>query len=472
LFTTLKRYAYAPIAALALWAVLLLILPAMADAKETSQANELQGSKSGTGVADYVVVLPGDSLWLISERQLGPGATLPQIANGVEQLYALNQDQIGADPNTIYVGQRFVLPSALERHAPRQAPEPTKAAPGAAPAQGTTAPDKAAPRDRVAQSHPDEASRPTAGESRAVGAKVPEAAVQRRSLPDEAAMAPVPVVKSLAADGTPPSPVAFFGGIRSMVLTATSAVVESVVTNDRYAGRQLFGLALILMSLSIGVFTIVVAVVRPPRLTMGRHEHKKRLYRPAAFAYDAAPLVGLRNPRAEVGEETTRLAPLEEREPHKGSVNSRNGSSALDAARRNARVAPIENSKRHRLRRARKRGPAGPARRLPRGARGSGARHSLALSAGKQRMNRRRKIVGENSKVPFAPGEWDISESLRRSLESLPLQPGEPMDQVLAELRPQVEVELRSVALLERRRRLSECEHRQASALRSILALV
>jgi hypothetical protein len=80
--------------------------------------------------------------------------------------------------------------------------------------------------------------------------------------------------------------------------------------------------------------------------------------------------------------------------------------------------------------------------------------------------------VGENSKVPFAPGEWDISESLRRSLESLPLQPGEPMDQVLAELRPQVEVELRSVALLERRRRLSECEHRQASALRSILALV
>jgi hypothetical protein len=80
--------------------------------------------------------------------------------------------------------------------------------------------------------------------------------------------------------------------------------------------------------------------------------------------------------------------------------------------------------------------------------------------------------VGEISKVPFAPGEWDISGSLRRSLESLPLQPGEPMDQVLAELRPQVEVELRSVALVERRRRLSERERRQASALRSLLALV
>jgi hypothetical protein len=453
--------------------VLLLVSPAMANAKETSQANDLQGSNSGTGVADYVAVLPGDSLWSITERQLGPSATLPQIANGVERIYALNQDQIGADPNTIYVGQRFVLPSAFERQASRQTPEATRAAPGAAPARGTAASVKAEPRGRVAQSHPDGASRPTAVESGGMSAKAPEAAVQqRRSLPDEAGVAPVPVLRSLAADGTPRSPVAFFSGIRSMVSSAASVVVESVVTNDRYAGRQLFGLALILLSLSIGVFTIVVAVIRPPRLKMGRHERKKRLYRPAAFAYDAAPLVGLRNLRAEVREEATRSALLEEREPHAGSINSRNGSSALDAARRYVRVTPIENSKRDRLRRACKRGPAGPAQRLPRGTRGSGARQGVALSAGQQRMNRRRKIVGEISKVPFAPGEWDISGSLRRSLESLPLQPGEPMDQVLAELRPQVEVELRSVALVERRRRLSERERRQASALRSLLALV
>jgi hypothetical protein len=85
-------------------------------------------------------------------------------------------------------------------------------------------------------------------------------------------------------------------------------------------------------------------------------------------------------------------------------------------------------------------------------------------------MNRRRKVVGENQEVSDSGRDWQISESLRHSLEELPLRP-DAMDDVLAQLKPRVEDELRSVALVERRRTLSDQEHRQANALRDLLAL-
>ena len=80
-------------------------------------------------------------------------------------------------------------------------------------------------------------------------------------------------------------------------------------------------------------------------------------------------------------------------------------------------------------------------------------------------------MVGDIPKTPDARRGWRISESLERSLEDLPLQPGAPMDQALADLRPQLVDELRSVAVLKRRRRLSDLEHRQASALQDLIAL-
>ena len=80
-------------------------------------------------------------------------------------------------------------------------------------------------------------------------------------------------------------------------------------------------------------------------------------------------------------------------------------------------------------------------------------------------------MVGDIPKTPDSRRGWRISESLERSLEDLPLQPGAPMDQALAELRPQIAEELRSVAILKRRRRLSDLEHRQASALQELIAL-
>jgi hypothetical protein len=45
------------------------------------------------------------------------------------------------------------------------------------------------------------------------------------------------------------------------------------------------------------------------------------------------------------------------------------------------------------------------------------------------------------------------------------------MEDVLAVLKPQVEEELQSVTLVKRRRNLSDREHRQANALRDLLAL-
>ena len=79
-------------------------------------------------------------------------------------------------------------------------------------------------------------------------------------------------------------------------------------------------------------------------------------------------------------------------------------------------------------------------------------------------------MVGDNSKVPYQPRGWEIGEELRNSLEKLPLRP-DAMADVLAELKPQVEEELRSLALAERREPLSDREHRQKSALHDLLVL-
>ena len=81
-------------------------------------------------------------------------------------------------------------------------------------------------------------------------------------------------------------------------------------------------------------------------------------------------------------------------------------------------------------------------------------------------------MVGDNPKVSSASEEWEVDEALRRSLGSLPLWPGTPMLTALSELKPHVEVALQTLALLQRRRPLSDNERRQAGALRELLTSI
>jgi hypothetical protein len=64
--------------------------------------------------------------------------------------------------------------------------------------------------------------------------------------------------------------------------------------------------------------------------------------------------------------------------------------------------------------------------------------------------------------------QWKIGEPLKRALEGIPLQPGAPARDALLEVRPLVADALRTVALLEQRRRLTVKEQRQARALQNL----
>src|SRR5829696_6134151 len=293
------RYARAPIAALALWAVLVALLPAVADAEETPRTNARANDQdTAVRTTHYVVVAPGDSLWSISKGRLGPNATGPQIAKGVERIYALNRDLIGADPNVIFAGQRFALPRSLERHGAEghgagQVPRQAREAARAAHAGASAARPEAERSGRSAGSGPVRATNQAAGRSgedfAGRTAKVPVAAHAHHapevgSLPEEAAALRVPAVRDPSARVTSSSPVSYLGDVRARVSSAVSTLMDAVVTDDRYAGRQLLGLVLILVSLGIGIFPIIRAAWR----AMVRHEREKDRRRRIEAAYTAA----------------------------------------------------------------------------------------------------------------------------------------------------------------------------------------
>ncbi len=74
--TRLERNVFAVLVITALCAALALASPAPAQAQAASTAADNQKA--------HAVVRPGDSLWTISEEQLGPDATPQRIADGVE----------------------------------------------------------------------------------------------------------------------------------------------------------------------------------------------------------------------------------------------------------------------------------------------------------------------------------------------------------------------------------------------------
>lgn len=77
-------------------------------------------------VAEVVTVQPGDSLWLIAARRLGPGATDKQIAQSWPRWYAANRSMVGADPALLKPGTQLSAPSAPSA-SPRPAASGTSA---------------------------------------------------------------------------------------------------------------------------------------------------------------------------------------------------------------------------------------------------------------------------------------------------------------------------------------------------------
>jgi DNA-binding CsgD family transcriptional regulator/nucleoid-associated protein YgaU len=237
----LKRCVYALMVLLASWAVILAVSPAVAEAQGIARTKDAQ--QIGT---ERVVVSPGDSLWSISEERLGPNATPQQIASEAERIYALNQNQIGADPNLIFPGQKLLAPPVVG--------EPSTAEPstGATPARGATEPAEASPTGRAANSGTaDQASRTPIGTTDGKGERASDPVAEPVNLPEVAAAAPVPAVRSLAAKASPHSPVESFARtVRSAVSGAESAVVGAFPRDD-YLGRKLLGLGIVLLTLIV-----------------------------------------------------------------------------------------------------------------------------------------------------------------------------------------------------------------------------
>jgi hypothetical protein len=63
---------------------------------------------------DAVVVQPGDTLWSIAARHLGPHASGTQITTAWHAWYAANRAVIGTNPSLIKPGQRLVAPASTD----------------------------------------------------------------------------------------------------------------------------------------------------------------------------------------------------------------------------------------------------------------------------------------------------------------------------------------------------------------------
>ena len=252
----LNRYIYAPMAALALWAVLLALSPDVAKAQGTDPLKDAQGTEH------VVVVVPGDSLWSISSEQLGPNATPQQIATAVERIYALNRNKIGGDPNLIFAGQKLSVPPIGE---PSTAEAPTRATP----AREASKPAEASPSGRAAKTGTNQASRTPVGKADTTSGKAPDPVAEPASLPDAAAPAPAPAVRSLTSKDSPRSPLeSFASAARSAVSAAESAIV-GLFPDDNYSRRKLLGWGIIALSLLIGA---LMAWKLPMRRNIGSSE--------------------------------------------------------------------------------------------------------------------------------------------------------------------------------------------------------
>lgn len=225
----------------ALVVVLLAVLPAVAQAQNKGAPQTAHDAANrGAGAApERVVVSPGDTLWTIAEEHLGPKATPPQIAGMLEQIYALNRDRIGPDPNLIVVGQELSLP---------------------APA-GASSAESAGTAAQV--EHKGEHTIKENAKEKGEPADQPD---QQVLLPKVPASAAVPAVGSLATDS---SAVASFAesmrsAVASVVTSASATLAGALAEVHTMAnGRLMLGWGII-------AFTILAAALLAWKLPMKR----------------------------------------------------------------------------------------------------------------------------------------------------------------------------------------------------------
>ena len=123
--TKLERYVWVTIAVAVLLVGALAALPTMAEAQAEAQEEEEDTSgdtrqaeqsayESNDPAAKHRVVEPGDSLWAIVQERLGPNASPELIDHEVGQIFELNRQRIGDDPDLILPGQELSLASLVQ----------------------------------------------------------------------------------------------------------------------------------------------------------------------------------------------------------------------------------------------------------------------------------------------------------------------------------------------------------------------
>jgi DNA-binding CsgD family transcriptional regulator len=232
LFAITRRHLYPPVAVLVLSALVLALLPTVAEAQEKTAATpDARG-------AERVVVRPGDSLWSISEDLLGPNASPRQIAEKTERIYALNRGLIGGDPNLIFQGQKLLLPQVA----------------GATPARNAAEQAEASPKGRGLKSERERASKTAVGETGSkAGQEATDPVAEPVALPDMPTKQVTPEVGSPSVTDAP-SPVESFGRTaRALLLTGTSAIA-GLSPQDPLLGRKLLGGGIMLLTLMVGGF--------------------------------------------------------------------------------------------------------------------------------------------------------------------------------------------------------------------------
>lgn len=253
---TIERCVYlalVALAAVAMWMVVLAGAPALARAQTPDETKDqtITAKRSADSYAAVrnagVVVKPGDSLWSISERHLGPRANPSDVVSLVEGTYALNRETIGADPSLLLAGQRLQLPPAARGTSEITQPATTRAA-----AEAESTPKAAIHYEPAAANTGAQKLRPEGDpQVRVDTAEAPAAATRPVDLPEVAESArslAVPAARPVASDTAAIAGTSFLDEAHSTATNVVAGLVE-VFPQDVNLQRRWVGYNIILLTL-------------------------------------------------------------------------------------------------------------------------------------------------------------------------------------------------------------------------------